>query len=155
MDENSQALYAKIQDLVKQEVQTVATQIFNKLSTQYGITKTQAHSHDGVTNPKILPTSVGFNAFSSAPGSVLAPDKLSNGQTFNNFTQKLPSILANYPIYNYPLCVIYGGGARGGFNGGNAPSGTSIFFDTGSFTTSGLWIKTDNGWYGFSPTSLI
>lgn len=52
MDDNTK-LYLKIQELVKNEARQVATEVFNKLGTQYGVGKVPIAVHDGTDTTQI------------------------------------------------------------------------------------------------------
>lgn len=51
--EDPTALYAKIQELVKNEARQIATEVYNTLGTQFGVAKVPTASYDGVDANRI------------------------------------------------------------------------------------------------------
>lgn len=136
MDENT------IRQIVREEIADAAQK------AQYSVTRVPVHTHNNIDSANLSPYSItGFQALPGKGGGVLA---LAAGQTVSG--PPSDNNILNPPlIMVFPMPVIYAAGAFTSFNTGTAPNGTAIFFDTGSKTTSALWIKTLNGWYFITP----
>lgn len=171
--DDSTALYAKIQELVKNEARQQAVEVFNTLGTQFDVGKIPADPHNGTASSQIPISSIlesipinGFsgnctiNGFNDEASCVGAGGTWREGGVFNTVqldTQKVNNEYSSgkrNPATSYilPINIIYGfgPGVHGAFNGGNAEPGTMVFFENGLILSS-LWIKTINGWYGISP----
>lgn len=152
--------YAKIKDMVVNESKQQATAVFNDLGTQYNVGKVPTHMHNGVDSLKIPPTSVEvFQVLPGTTGGVVAPGTLGNqvvtqGPTERGYGNFATVSQAVFPVYPIPIIYGNGVGVDSLFNYGDAPDGTMIFFDNG-LTLSGLYIKTANGWYGFTPDTFV
>jgi len=133
---------AKIRKIIKEEIQKeIQKEIRN-------------HKHTGLDSLKIPIGSIETaGPLNGGTTGVLSPDVLGNQKVNNEYTtdKKNPNT-----INTIPLNIIYGFGVgtESAFNAGDAPNGTILFFENG-LTLSGLWIKTENGWYGISPDSTL
>jgi len=153
-------MFAKIKDMVANEAKQQATAVFNDLGTQYNVGKVPTHMHNGVDSLKIPATSVEqFQVLPATDGGVANPTVLGNqvitqGSTERGYGNLATVSQAVFPVF--PIPVIYGNGVGvdSVFNYGDAPDGTMVFFDNG-LTLSGLYIKTANGWYGFTPDTFV
>lgn len=53
-NKNSEQIYPKIQALVKKDAEIVATEVYKKLGTEFGVAEVPYHEHNGVDSP-LLP----------------------------------------------------------------------------------------------------
>lgn len=152
-------LFSKIEGMVANVAKQQATAVFNDLGTQYNVGKVPTHMHNGVDSLKIPATSVEqFQLLPATDGGVANPTVLGNqvitqGSTERGYGNLATVSQAVFPVFPIPIIYGNGVGVDSQFNGGDAPDGTVVFFDNG-LTLSGLYIKTSNGWYGFTPDTL-
>ena len=149
----------EIRNIVRDEIQKNAQQ------SQYNVSKTTAHIHNGIDSPNLPPTSIqGFVSITGAgttanPGVIIAAvDQYvvgppSHAIFFNPASTTAP-VMPTITVYPIPIIYGHGVGTASAFNGGEATPGTMLFFDNG-LTLSALWVKTENGWYGISPDSVM
>ncbi len=152
---NEQEIRKIIQEEIKKAAQTA----------QYGVTRVPVHTHNNIDSPNLPPHSVtGFQnlpanqtpAASAGVLGVLAGQSVSGppSDPLVISPSTIPTLLPQISVFPIPIIYGYGVGVHSAFNGGEAPNGTVLFFSNG-LTLSGLWVKTPDGWYGFSPDSLI
>lgn len=143
---------AQIENLIQQGIQQGIEKYMSE--KQYNISRIPNHTHTGTDVAKIPISSIEESiTLIGIKGGVIDPAIL-NTQTLNRkYTD--PAGTAQ-KINVLPINIIYGNGVgiHSAFEGGEAESGTMIFFENG-LTLSQLWIKTDNGWYGFSPDTSM
>lgn len=124
------------------------------------------HSHNGTDGLNIEPTNIqGYSAQPSSTQMFLndntglfelgfaSPSQLEPGNTAGHmaqFIQNPTAIIA--PI---PVVVGNGVGVQGAFNGGYAPDGTVVLFETGTHTTTHLYVRSRGVWYGFLSDSQL
>jgi len=153
-------MFAKIKEMVANEAKQQATAVFNDLGTQYNVGKVPTHMHNGIDSLKIPPTSVEvFQVLPATSGGVVDPAIIGNkvmtqGPTERGYGNFATVSQAVFPVYPIPVMYGNGVGVDSAFSYGDAPSGTMVFFDNG-LTLSGLYIKTANGWYGFTPDTFV
>ena len=138
----------KIQNLIQQEIKSYMDR------NQYSVSKIPNHYHNGSDSPKISTSSIVESMnITGIKGGVFDPAVLDTQKINKEYTSSLsdPGTVSVLPMN---IIYGYGVGVHSQFNGGDAPSGTMVFFEN-TLTNSGLWIKTDNGWYGISPDLTI
>lgn len=137
----------QIRKIIREEIASAAQQ------AQYSVTRVPVHTHNNIDAPNIAPHNI--IGFQSLPGCSEGDGImcLSTGQSISGPPTD-GSILNPPQIVVFPIPVMYSGsGGAASFNGGDAPYGTVVLFDTGGAATTGLYVKTLNGWYFFSRTS--
>lgn len=143
----------------KSEVERMIQDGINRYMTikQFTLSKIPAHDHDGASTTKLPITSIKDTiAYDSTVSFDPAFDgfvrqALNAGQDLNSRL----GVANNIPFYTLPVGVIYGYNLPGQdtFLGGEAKTGTMVFFDnrnTVTPSTSQLWIRTDSGWFGMN-----
>lgn len=158
MDTSPLTQVSSLMPLIEKIATDIATKIVNQTldDAKYNVPQIPDHHHNGVDSTQLEPISnTAFENLSATTGSVLAPATLGNqvvGQDSNLVGYGTLKIVGNQTTSGIfttcPIPVIYGNGvgADSAFNGGTAPIGTLIFFNNGN-TLSGLWCRTQNGWY--------
>lgn len=113
----------------------------------------KTHRHNNSDSPQLNPLSligmVPLPGCSEGDGIMcLSTGQSVSGPPTNGDVLEPPQVVV------FPIPVFYSGtGGASTFNLGDAPSGTVVMFDTGGPLTTGLYVKTLNGWYFFSRTS--
>ena len=150
--------FAELQPLIQKEIQTEFAKLYHQYANKYGVASVPLHRHNGSDSPIIGNASIfNFTALPATPGGVANEDVL-DAQVINNPAQNADGNKNPNPanIYVMPIPIIYsssGVGPGSAFEGGDAPQGTLVFFDGANATLSGLWAKTQNGWYRIATTS--
>ncbi len=155
----------------EEKIRQIAREEFAKLMEQdydSGDSTVKPHKHDGVSNTRIDPASLGFPVIPQGNQKISYNyQSTSNGLVLSNSQEVAygfgsPSILSPATsghlqqyvqnpataIVPIPIVVGNGVGIQSAFNGGAAPDGTMVAFLTGSTTTSALYIRWDGSWYG-------
>lgn len=100
------------------------------------------------TSQKFLNPNTGTFEYGFASINSLEP-----GNTSGHMAQFV--INQNASINPIPIVVGNGVGVQGAFNGGYAPDGTVVLFDSGAFTTTYLYVRSRGVWYGFNADQAI
>lgn len=129
---------------------------------QFTYSKIPAHEHTGVDSPKIRVPSLDESKILDGQSGGIISEALNSGQFIvqgdaqidNTGSSPVLKVAQQPKFFTIPIPIIYGHGVgdAGSFSGGEAPNGTMVFFENASFST--LCIKTENGWYQFSPDVL-
>lgn len=125
------------------------------------------HTHNGTDSQSIPGTNI--EGFQPVPYTTsqkyLNPDTglfeygfasintLSAGNTAGHMAQYV--INQGAAINPIPIVVGNGVGVQGAFNGGYAPDGTVVLFETGAASTSYLYVRSRGVWFGFLADTTI
>ncbi len=150
--------------MTEQEIRAIVRDEMNKNYAD-GSPDIPPHSHNGTDGLNVnpidlvgaspIPTGIqlyvnedsGLNEYGFGAVQSLAPgDGTHLAQRVTNTT------IAMYPI---PVVVGNGVGTQGAFDGGWAPDGTMVLFETGTFSTTFLYIRSRGIWYGFLANSQL
>ncbi len=108
MDKSKLEKYAEIQELVRKEARTIATQVYQELGTQFGVASVPFHTHNNVDSPQIGDVSI-FN-FLPLPANLngVASLMVLGNQVIDN---PVGNGVGNpSSVYVHPLPIIYGSG---------------------------------------------
>lgn len=111
--------------LTEQDVQRIATGVYQTFGSRFGVNQTPTHSHDDVDSPRLSPTSLtNVETLSTLAGAVL------NGQTVTNVVS---------PVAVFPIPIL------SGVPTGTAPEGTLVMGIDSSVPklyvrVNGIWI---------------
>lgn len=153
---------ADLLEAIQVESRKQAEAVYAEKATQYGVSTTPDHHHNGIDSTQLDASSVtDFQPYPSQnPSGVFSPTIL-KGQAVNNPTTgaiagpQTPAVL-----YGVPIPIIYGYGAdvipptdpNSTFHGGTAPLGSAVLFVNPSNAVQ-LFFRLDRegfteGWWG-------
>lgn len=137
--------YADMQAFVQKEIQTQFETLYKQYATKYGVASVPLHRHNGADSPTLSPSSIdSYLPLPGTSGGVASPDVLTDGQVVNDTNQannsQLAATVTSQTIYVDPFPILYDTESDG-FQGGEAPIGTSLIVASPSEEGVTLWLR--------------